>query len=483
MSTLRIAVVGGGISGISCAYFLKKRLKTLPVSHQITVYEKSPRIGGAIFSEIVDECLFEGGVDAFLSEDIEILKLCKDVSLEGDILNSDETRRETWVYVDGQLRKMPKGLMMSTPTRFWPFLKDTLISWPGKFRMAMDLFIPPQKGLFDESFANFIRRRLGKEAFEKIAEPLVSSITGSDVENMSIQSTFPLYPELEKTYGSLIKGLYQRRKKFLKAFPRSGSPKRSFFLSFKNGMTQLVDRLSDMIGREAFACSGIRAIQKQREKPGHHPYRLIQENGKAEDVDCVILATPSHVSAEITAPLDRTLSRALMAIPHRSAVIVNYAFKTNELRTSLPGFGFVVPQKEKRTIKAGSWTSLKFPNRCNQRTTVVRASISGDQVEACLAAEDGRIDARVRRDLRVIVGIDAKPLLHRVYRWPKSRPQYTLGHADRVAAVFQRLENHYHLYLAGCAYSGASVARCIGHSRNLSEKIVEDIVSAEKRDA
>jgi oxygen-dependent protoporphyrinogen oxidase len=472
---LRLAVIGGGISGISTAFFLKGQFEQRHVPFEMAIYEKSPRIGGAVYTENVANCLYEGGVDAFLSEDRDILKLCRDMSLQDDILHSDESRRQTLVFWEGKLRRMPKGLMMSIPTSFWPFLSDTLISWPGKIRMALDLFIPQRTDEQDESFADFIRRRLGQEAFDKIAEPLVSGITGADVETMSIGSTFPLYPNLEKEYGSLIKGLYQRRKKFLKAVPKAARSKYSFFLSFKAGMNQLVDRMVDLIGPHAFVHSGVNQITPRDgngESPGYH---ILMENDETAEADLVVLATPAHVSSQIVANLDATLANRLAAIPYNSAVIVNYTFKTSDLDTNLEGFGFVVPKKENRSIKAGSWASLKFPGRCPEGSTVVRASIAGDRVDACIAGDDARVDKWVREDLRVIAGIHARPLFSRVYRWPRSRPQYTLGHSERVATILQTVSRHANLYLTGSAYFGASVARCIAQSKALAQTMADQV--------
>ena len=472
---LRLAVIGGGISGLSTAFFLKEHLTGRKVPFEITIYEKSARIGGAVYTENVRDCLYEGGVDAFLSEDRDILKLCSKLSIQNDILNSDESRRQTLVFWQGRLRKMPKGLMMSIPTSFWPFLTDTLISWPGKIRMGMDLFIAKKKDNHDESFADFIRRRLGQEAFDKIAEPLVSGITGADVETMSIGNTFPLYPDLEKEYGSLIKGLYQRKKKFFKAVPKRSRSKYSFFLSFKTGMNQIVDKMADTMGPQAFAHAGVQAIIQRTHKPERPGYDIFTENGEKAYADLVVLAAPAYVSSQIVKDLDPQLANRLAAIPYNSAVIVNYTFNASGLDNKLKGFGFVVPKKEHRSIKAGSWASLKFPGRCPVGSTVVRVSIASDKVENCIAGDDGRIDAWVRDDLRVIAGIQDQPLFYRVYRWPKSRPQYTLGHSERVAAILKTVSRHKHLYLTGSAYFGASVARCVRHARKLACTIADNV--------
>jgi oxygen-dependent protoporphyrinogen oxidase len=472
---LRVAVIGGGISGVSTAFFLKEHLEKRNTPFKIAVYEKSPRIGGAVYTEYVEDCLYEGGVDAFLSEDRDILKLCGDLALQNDILRSDEARRQTLVFWEGRLRTMPKGLMMSIPTSFWPFLTDTLISWPGKVRMGMDLFIPKKTDNKDESFADFIRRRLGQEAFEKIAEPLVSGITGSDVETMSIASTFALYPELEKEYGSLIKGLYQRRKKFLKAVPKASRSKYSFFLSFKAGMNQIVDKMVDLLAPHAFVHTGVKALTRKTDAPESPGYDILMEDNTKVEADLVVLATPAHVSSKIVTALDLNLANQLAAIPYNSAVIVNYTFKTSDLGKKLDGFGFVVPKKENRSIKAGSWASLKFPGRCPEGSTIVRASIAAERVEASITADDARIHAWVRKDLKDIAGIHARPLFYRVYRWPTSRPQYTLGHSERVAAILETLSKHEQLYLTGSAYFGTSVAKCIRHAGEIARTIANNL--------
>jgi oxygen-dependent protoporphyrinogen oxidase len=475
LQMLRVAVIGGGISGVSTAFFLKKQLEQKDSPFTLTVYEKSTRTGGAVYTENVKDCLYEGGVDAFLSEDRDILKLCRELSLQNDILHSDEARRQTLVFWEGRLRRMPKGLMMSIPTSFWPFITSTLISWPGKVRMGMDLFIPKKKDNNDESFADFIRRRLGQEAFDKIAEPLVSGITGADVETMSIASTFSLYPDLEKQYGSLIKGLYQRRKKFLKVVPKASRSKYSFFLSFKAGMNQIVDKMVALVGPQAFVHTGVKAITRKKGTPKSSKYTILMEDDTKVEADLVVLATPAHVSSKIVAALDPNLANQLVAIPYNSAVIVNYTFGNKDLNTKLKGFGFVVPKKENRNIKAGSWASLKFPGRCPQGSTVIRASIAADRVEASTTEDDSRIDTWVRKDLKDIAGIHAQPLFYRIYRWPASRPQYTLGHSERVATILEALSQHKHLYLTGSAYFGTSVAKCIRHAGQIAQTIAQKV--------
>jgi oxygen-dependent protoporphyrinogen oxidase len=461
----RVAIIGSGVSACACAVVLKER------GIDFTIFEKEAVPGGKLLTETVDGFTVEGGPDSFLPEKYWSVDLIKKVGLEEQLLCTNDEFKGTFIYSDGRLHRLPEGVMLMVPTMIMPLLKSSLISWPGKLRMGMEFFIPPKKVRTDESLAQFVTRRLGKECLEKIAEPLVAGIHTSNPDNMSILAIFPRFVDMEEKSGSLIKGMLAAMKK---APPPDPSKRRmTYFMSLKGGMQQLSDRCFELIGRERVRSGS--EITKVVQAAGG--YRLFV-NGQAEPFDRqeelfdeVVISTPAFVTAGLVGKLDAELADELQTIEWSSTAIINLAFKKEDLKARLPGFGFIIPKAENRNINATSWSSIKWSYRAPHDYLLLRSFVGGGHHEERVFEDDATLVGIVLDELRHIVGIDAKPVFSKVYRWVKGMPKYTVGHLDRMARIDDLTKRHPGLHLIGCSYKGIGIGDCVRSGFDAAAKI------------
>lgn len=468
----RIVVVGGGISGLSTAYFLQEKVREFSEKIEILLVEKDRHLGGSILTERVNGFVIEGGPDCFLSEKPWTLRLCERLGMEDQLLNTNENRR-TFILSRGKLHPLPEGFMLLVPTSMMPFVRSTLISPLGKLRMAMDWLIPRKKTNEEESLAEFVSRRLGEEALEKIAEPLVAGIHASVPETMSLKATFPRFLDLEQEHGSLIRGMLVRRKKFAQFLKNRKGPERTMFVTLKNGMGGVIGTLLDRLNPgSVFLEKGAIGLE-QESREGLSSYCLRTEGGETLEAQVVVLATPAFVSGDLLASLDKPLRDLLYTIPYVSSAIVHLAYPKSEIHHPLSGFGFIVPRTEKRNIMASTWTSVKFAHRAPNGRVLLRIFVGGAKNEAAMGLNDDEMVAMSQEELRDIMGIEAKPLFTRVYRWEKSMPQYTLGHMERVAQIEEMILRHPGIFLTGCAYRGVGISDCIHEGELVAERVME----------
>jgi oxygen-dependent protoporphyrinogen oxidase len=478
----RAVIIGGGISGLSVAYYLREKAFRAGVDIEVILIEKEKQFGGCIVTEKVDGFTIEGGPDCFLSEKPWALELCEDLGLGDRLLCTNDENRRVFILSNGKLHELPEGFMLMIPTSFTPFLKSRLISLPGKFRMAMDLFLPRKRSAEEESLAQFVRRRLGNEALEKIAEPLVAGIHAGTPETMSLMSTFPRFIQLEEEHRSLILGMWARRRMARRFAQRQTGPKRTMFMALLDGMMELTDELKARLDERSLISD--RKVTRVARLMGtglpHNPiYEVSMEGGETLRADCAILATPVFVTAELLQGLDGNLKEALLSIPYASTATISLAYRRAEIHHPLDGFGFVVPRAEERKIMASTWTSTKFSHRSPPDAVLLRAFVGGAQNEHLLEMDDERIVGVVREELMDIMGIKADPILTRVYRWEKSMPQYTLGHAKKLSHLEERLLRYPGLSLMGCAYRGIGISDCIHDGKLTAEKTLEFLKSLE----
>jgi len=460
---VKVAIIGGGISALACAVTLKER----GISFQL--FEKNPTVGGKILTEKINGFTVEAGPDSYLPEKYWSVQLIKKVGLEKEMLRTNDEFKGTFIYSNGRLHPLPEGVMLMVPTMIMPLVKSSLISWPGKIRMGLELFIPPKKDNKDESLAEFVTRRLGRECLEKIAEPLVAGIHTSNPDNMSVLATFPRFVEMERNYGSLIKGMLALLKKMP---PKSENSKNkmTYFMSLKEGMQELVRGCVNFIGEENIITG--KAVKEVRKKG--ELYELIFDNNESSEFSSVVFATPSYVTKEILSSLDNQLSQMLAEIEWSSSATVSLAFKRKELKTKLPGFGFIVPRIENKRINASTWSSIKWSYRAPDDYVLIRSFVGGGHHEELVELTDDEIFNVVIEELKDIVKIDAKPVFCKVYRWFKGMPKYTVGHLDRIANIFNAAKKHKGLYLIGCSYRGIGIGDCVKSGFDAAEEISKD---------
>jgi protoporphyrinogen/coproporphyrinogen III oxidase len=444
-----VAIIGGGISALACAVDLKEK------GINFTIFEKENAAGGKLVTEKIGELVVEGGPDSYLPEKFWSVQLIKKIGLDRDMLCSNDAFKGTFIYSGGRLHRLPEGVMLMVPTMIMPLATSGLISWPGKIRMGMELFVPRRKDHGDESLANFVTRRLGRECLEKIAEPLVAGIHTSNPDNMSVLAIFPRFIDMERKSGSLIKGMINAMKKVPP--PNPSTLPMTYFMSLKEGMQELAHGCVSTIGAERVKTGTVVASVVKKE----NGYRLTLGDGATADFDAVVLATPSYITKDILKTVDKELCDRLSAIEWSSSATISLAFRKCDIREPLRGFGFIVPRVENRRLNACTWSSIKWSFRAPDDTLLIRCFVGGGHHEELVSMNDDELLGMVLEELREIAGIAAKPVFFKVYRWFKAMPKYTVGQLERIAAIDEKLKAHRGLYLIGCSYRGIGIGDCV----------------------
>lgn len=465
---MRLLVVGGGVAGLAAAHRACELAQERARPLELTLVEARARLGGTIATERVDGFLVEAGPDSFLSEKPWALALCRRLGVEDRLVRTDDRYRRTFVWRAGRLHPLPEGFQLLAPTRLRPFVTSSLFSWPGKLRMALDLVLP--RGVADdESLGAFVRRRLGAEALDRVAQPLVAGIYTADPDDLSLAATMPRFLDLERRERSLILALWRAARRA----PQAGTSgaRWSLFVTFRDGMEELITALAGRLPAAA-------AVPKQRasalERAGAG-WRVSTAEGARFDADRVIIATESHAAARLVRYVDPTLATLLGEIPYASAATVSLGYRRADVPHPLDGFGFVVPRSEGRSLLAATFSSVKYPGRAPDGHALLRGFVGGALDAAVLEEDDAALVARVRAELREALGIVAEPRLARVVRWPASMPQYRVGHLARVEAIERRAAALPGLYLAGGAYRGVGIADCVRSAESAAEAALERI--------
>jgi oxygen-dependent protoporphyrinogen oxidase len=413
----------------------------------------------------------EGGPDCFISEKPWALKLCKELGLEKKVIGTNQQVRRTFILYGGQLHEIPEGFMLLAPTSLWPFVTSSLFSLGGKARMGLDLFIPRKKSDREESLAAFVRRRLGREALERIAEPLVAGIHAGDPETMSLKSTFPRFLDLEREHRSLIWGMRQRKKQFANI-----SPRYTMFITLKEGMQGLASALEQALPRGIISLGGeVVRLERIQAKHADKPlYRLqIKDKKKALEADAVVLATPAFVAARLLQGMAGDTAHQLNTIPYVSTATVNLAYEGSQIGHPLDGYGFVVPRLEGRHIMAATFSSVKFEGRAPQGKALLRCFVGGAKNEGLVSWGDDKLTAAVKKDIAEILRITGEPRHVHIFRWEKAMPQYTVGHEEKLTRIERGLTKLPGIYLTGSAYRGIGISDCIHQGELTAEQVLE----------
>jgi oxygen-dependent protoporphyrinogen oxidase len=449
----RVAIIGGGISGLSSAYFLEKEAARAGFDISIELLEARNRLGGVILTERRGEVLIEGGPESFLAVKPAAADLCRELGLGDQLLPSNDGRRKTFVLQDGRLRELPEGLMFVVPSRIWPLFASDLLSWKAKLALVTSPLrsVPRVQGA-DVSVAEFIRRRFGSEILERLAEPLLAAVYGADVDTLSARAALPQLVALEEKYGSLWKGLRAV------AADGRGRPKGSLFITLRNGVGELIESLRGRLKRTTVHAETA-ATRIRRSKDGQGI--TVESRSGETAADALIVATPAHSAAQILGELDRGLTEQLGKIRYHSSVIVAFGFDQAAFRTRPEGFGVVVPRGEKRRLVALTWVSTKFPFRSPTDQLLVRCFLGGARDPKAIELDDDQLVDTSLRELNEIVGESAQPMFHQVYRWDRCMPEYGLGHLERLREIDSRLARQPGLFLAGNGYRGVGIPDCI----------------------
>ena len=459
---LSLVVVGGGITALAAAYRATELARERGLELDLKVVEARGRLGGTIASERVDGFLVEAGPDSFLSEKPWALALCRRLGVESQLVRTDDRFRKVFVWFRGRLHPLPDGFQLLAPTRLGAFAASSLFSWPGKLRMAMDLVLP-RGGIDDESLGAFVRRRLGREALERVAQPLVAGIYTADPDDLSLGATMPRFLDVERRHRSLILGL----RRALKSAPQPGTSgaRFSLFVTFADGMQTLVRALAERLPDSSVVLNQrVTALTRAGSR-----WSVATADGARWDADHVILAGEAHGAARLLRYVDPALATLLGEIDYAGAATVSLGYRREDVPHPLDGFGFVVPRTEGKALLAATFSSVKYPARAPQGHVLLRGFLGGALDAGTLAQDDGALVARARTELREALGITAEPVLVRLARWPASMPQYRVGHLARVDVIERRLAALPGLALAGGAYRGVGIADCVRSAEAAAE--------------
>ena len=446
----RIAIVGGGISGLAAAFALEERRRDGELL-EYAVYEAGPRFGGVLSTEQVDGCLVEAGPDSYLTEKPWAADLCRRLGIEDQLIASNDRDRKTYIVVKGKLTPLPDGLMFMVPTRLAPALLSTLFSAATKFRMLREWRFAPRGSRADESVAALVERHYGAEMVDRLADPLLSGVYGGDAAQLSVRAVLPRFLDMESKYGSLGRGMLAARKN-----KNSAQPAPPIFTSLKGGMQQLAEALVAGLPSDSLrANSPVQAVQKQDQG------WVVSAGYASDQFDAVIVATPATAAVPLFEITCAALASELKAIPYSSSMTVALGFDKDVRAALPPGFGFLVPRSEGKRMLAATFVHNKFPYRTPEDRALVRCFLGGSRDEHVLQLPDEEILSIVREELRQIVGLSAEPLFTRIYRWKGAMAQYIVGHLDRLQRIEGLLKQWPGLVLAGNAYRGIGVPDCV----------------------
>lgn len=483
-----IIIIGAGVAGLGAAYKLK-RAQDEGADITYTVLEKEDRVGGQLWTDrFIDdegnEIIADGGSDSFLTQKPGIHRVAKLLGMFDQEQSTNDKVKKTFIIKKGRLVEMPDGIMMFAPTKILPMATTSLYSWPAKFRMALDFVMPrkkqPASGLEDESVESLVVRRLGRECLDNLAEAIIGGVNGSDPKTMSVLATYPSLLEMEQEYGSLIKGFLAQRKKVeamkKKYPPKPGAKPKTFFSSFEKGLGSFTDGLADAVGRENIKLNSFVCSVSLRDEAKGGGYTVTLCDGTEYQADGLIIATPSWKTAEYFAESLPEASEILNTIPNSSCATVVLAFDKADAPFNKAWHGILTPAVEHRKVTGISLVSSKWLGRCPDDKVLLRGFVGGPRDPQMLDLSDEEIIDLARSTYEELLGLrKGAPIRYaKVFRFPKSMPQYTVGHLDRMKALWSVIDPHKGLSLAGAPYKGVGVPNCLESGESAVTKVLRD---------
>ncbi len=445
----RVVVAGGGITGLAAAYYLSR------AGASVRLIDKAPRPGGVIQTIAVEGCTLEQGPDSFLAAKPAAVELARELGLEGDIIGSNDSTRVTYVLRKGRLIPLPEGLMMVAPARVGPMVRTSLVGWGTKLRMGLEYFRRPRRMDGDRSVAEFMRDHYGEESLEYLGEPLLAGVYGGDPEKLSVRSVLGRFVEMEEKYGSLTRGALALRR----SGRTGGGP---LFRTLKRGLGSMVDAL---VAAMAGKVEMIRAEAETVEAAGGG-YR-IRAAGEWMEADGFVAACPAWAAAPLLRPVNARLAEVLETIPYHDAMTLSLGYRRQDCARLPPGFGFLVPRREREKMLACTFVHNKFDHRVPAGMAVLRCFFGRDAI----AMDDAGVVAAARRELERILDFSAEPVFSSLARWPRAMAQYTVGHEERAAEIESIVRGIPGLEVAGNSLRGIGIPDCIRSAREAAESL------------
>jgi oxygen-dependent protoporphyrinogen oxidase len=431
---MRVGIVGGGISGLSCAYYLGKE------GIDATVFDAAP--GGPMGSVTVDGCILETGPESWLAAKPWAEQLIREIGMGDQLAGSNDASRRTYILRHGRFVTMPEGLQMVVPTKIWPVVETNLFTWGTKIKMGLEIFRSP-KTLPDRSVADFVIDHFGAEAVDYLAEPLLAGVYGGNPYDLSAPSVLPKFVEYEQRYGSVVVGTFRDKRK------PSGQ---SIFKSLSGGMGTLVEALLTRVKLVRARVDSIR-----RDEPGWG----VLADGEWQVFDRIVMACGANWSVPLLASIEPQLSELLAEIPYTGSSIWTFGYRREDVPHALDAFGFLVPKPERRTVMACTWLQTKWLGRVPEGKAVFR----------CFSTDPDVTRDAVQGDLERLMDIKTEPIFALNHRWPDSMPQYTVGHSARVAEIQGLAAGVPGLHLVGNAFGGIGIPDCVRSAKTTAAAI------------
>ena len=482
MSARRVVIAGGGITGLSAAYYLERMSADAGAPIEITLVERDARLGGKLGTERTNGLLVDIGPDSFLAQKPAAVELCREIGLGDEIISPLSS--QFYMYTDGSLHSVPHELVSLVPAKPEALWKTSFLSLAAKTRASAEALVKPRGNIEDESLSSFMRRRFGDEFAAHFAEPLMGGVHAGDPERMSMAAIYPMFWEMERKYGSITRALLERRLHSAGAAPvKSGSP----FVALRSGMQSLVDRLCERLGNthiqlgrsiSGIVPPGVRGSAEPGRGssgsagPSPHPgqYTATLDTGEELLADAVLLATPAYMTARLIQPLSADAAKVLADIPYASSALATFAYRREDVENTLQGTGFLVPRDQGLDITGCTWSSNKWEARAPDGLVLMRAFMGYAGNDEFIGTDtDEGLCSKAHRELSRILSIRSTPIFSQINRWRNAMPQYEVGHLARIAQVEQDLSAYPGLRLAGSAFRGVGIPDCVRQAKESAE--------------
>ena len=470
----RIVIIGGGMSGLAAAHRLIERRRECGIDLDVQLLEAKDTVGGSIETQTRDGFLLEGGPDAFITAKPWAIALCRRLGIADSVIQTNQKHRRAFIVRKGKLHPIPEGFVLLAPTRIWPFALTRLFSWPGKLRMAMDLVLPrgPRGG--DQSLGDFVRRRLGRQALERVAQPLVSGIYASDPNTLSLRATMPRFLELEAKHRSLILGMRAGQKAAGENASSDSGARYSIFVTMRRGMASLVDAVAQRLPQGTVR-TGCPVIQLQPHISGDR-WSIEVKGGDRIDADGVVLAAPAYALVDMLERGAPDVAARMKDINYASTLTVNLAFNRRDIGHRLDAFGLVVPAVEGMAMIGATFANVKFAGRAPEGKALIRAFVGGALNPWAFDIDDREVVRRVLSELRGLIRVGGDPLFWTIHRWPRAMAQFPVGHLDRVRRIDELLGNYAPAATAGNAFAGGGVPDCVHRGETAAETVLQRVM-------
>ncbi len=471
-----IGVIGGGISGLAAAH----RILELQPEAKVLLLEASDRLGGILHSERHEGFLIEAGADNFITTPPYAVDFCKRIGFDTELIETNDSYRRAFVVSKGTLQPIPAGFAVMAPSRIWPIISTSILSWRGKLRMAAELFVRRREADGTESLAAFVRRRLGREVYERLVQPLVAGIYTGDPEQLSIGATVPRFLKMEKEHGSLIRAMMKEQKQQRKAVQKSSGARYSQFVAPREGMSAFVQAIVDRLGEATLSLkSPVEQVAQSTE--GRWIISVGGPQPQTHHVDGLILATPARRNPALLKKVASTLAEEFTKIPYGSCALVSFGFLREQIGNPLDGFGLVVPSIENRKILSCSFSSIKYANRAPEGHVLLRAFVGGACQGELVDLDDQQLQKLVLRELSDLLLIRGEPRMKHVTRQVRAMPQYYVGHEQLVKRIEAQADQLPNFALASNVLHGIGIPNCIQTGEQAAEKVLADLTKPSRR--